>query len=652
MASRSRRSRLATALALLAVLGLAAGGGAKELHWKALEVDARLEPDGTLAISEVQRMVFTGEWNGGERKFRIDSGQRLTLDRLVRLGADGGGGTELAPGSLDEVDRYDWSSSSTVRWRSRLPSDPPFDATELVYRLDYRITGALRRIDDHNFQLAHEFAFTEREGVIERLVVRLTLSPEWRAQQNLPVSWEAGPLAPGEGFIVQADLAYEGAGIPANATPPRLAASLRGVGVAVFLCGAQAFLWATRRRDRALGRFAPLPRGRVDAAWLEEKVFALAPEVVGAIWDRAVGSAEVAAVLARMTQEGRLRTEVKVTGRLFRSENLHLELLCDRAALSDYEANLVNGLFGSSRETDTESIRKRYRGTGFDPAAKIRAGVESNLKRVRGFADGSVKPSWRPTALLFFAGLAVLLLTVLGAASGLLAIPAPSTIALSVFFVLALVVGSIPGWVGALTGQGRVGSLVGPYIGLLLSELVMAFALWILSGVPRAHPLHVAGGVLFALALARSQANVLATRESADSLVRRRELGLAREYFLAELAKPAPQLEDRWFPYLLAFGLAPKMDRWFKRFGAAGARGASSYTSAASTASSGGGFSGGGSSGWSGGGGAFGGGGASATWAMAATAMSAGVSAPSSSSGGGGGGGGSSSSGGGGGGGW
>src|SRR6188768_4301690 len=93
MASRSRRSRLAAALALLAVLGAAAGGRAKELHWKAVEVDARLEPDGTLAISEVQRIVFTGDWNGGERKFRIGTGQHLTLDRLVRLRSDGEGGT-------------------------------------------------------------------------------------------------------------------------------------------------------------------------------------------------------------------------------------------------------------------------------------------------------------------------------------------------------------------------------------------------------------------------------------------------------------------------------------------------------------------------------------------------------------------------------
>ena len=168
-----------------------------------------------------------------------------------------------------------------------------------------------------------------------------------------------------------------------------------------------------------------------------------------------------------------------------------------------------------------------------------------------------------------------------------------------------------------------------------------------LSGWPAAQRRTSAGGLLFALGLTRSHANILATRESAESLARRRELAAARDHFAAELAKEQPQLDDRWFPYLLAFGLAPKMERWFRRFGTLAERRGSTYTS---MAGGGGSFSGsGGSNGWSGGGGAFGGGGASATWAMAATAMSSGVSAPSSSGGGSSGGG---SSGGGGGGGW
>ncbi len=647
MASRRNRIRFATATALLCV---AAGVFAKELHWQALEVDARLESDGTLTIAEVQRMVFTGDWNGGERKFRLGSGQRLTLDRLVRLDDGGASGSELRPGNLDAVDEYKWAESDTLRWRSRLPSDPEFDATELDYRLDYRVTGALRKIGEHAYRLDHQFAFTERDGAIERLVVHLTLAPEWRPASGLPVSWELGPLAPGEGFVLTTDFAYEGSAAPANAVPPQLPSWMRLGVVAVFVAGALGFERATRRRDRALGRFAATSspaRERIDPAWLEEKVFALAPEVVGAMWDRAVGSAEVAATLARLTQEGKLKTEVTVSGRIFKSENLHLELLADRASLSDYEGKLIDGLFGGARVTDTDSIRRRYRSTGFDPAGKIRSGVEARLKRVRGFAEGSPKPSWKPTALLLLAGIAVLAATALAAAAGLLGGAAPGASALCIGLPIALLVVSIPGWVGALTGQGRVGSLAGPYFGLLLSGAATAGTLWGFAGRPAASVSLLVGGLLVALALARSHANVLATRESVESLARRRELAAARDYFAAELAKEHPGLDDRWFPYLLAFGLAPKMERWFRRFGALAQTSAGSFTSMAG--GSGGGS--GGSGGWSGGGGAFGGGGASATWAMAATAMSAGVSAPSSSGGSGGGGGGG-SSGGGGGGGW
>jgi len=649
MASRRTRNRLVVAAALMSITSATV---AKELHWRSLEVDARLESDGTLTVSEVQRMVFSGDWNGGEREFRLGSGQTLMFDRMERLEPGTDVGREMVRGDLDEVDHYDFASSRTLRWRSRSPSDPSFDATQLDYRLDYRIAGALRKLTERSYRLDHQFAFTDREGVIERLVVRLTLAPEWKAARGLPVSWELGPLAPGEGFVVTTDLSYDGALPPANAVPPQLPSFVRWTAVAALAGGALFFHRATRRRDRALGRFEPVPAASLGPEWLTENVFSLAPEVVGAMWDRNIGASEVAATLARLTQEGKLKTEVKVSGRIFRSENLHLELLADRSSLSDYELKLIEGLFSGGNLTDTESIRKRYRSTGFDPAGKIRSGVEARLKRVRGFADGSPKPAWKPTALLLLAGAGILLAVALLSASGLLRSATPSAAPLCIGLPVALLLVSVPGWVAAFVGQPRVGGLGGPYAVLLLSGVAMAATFWAFSGLAAATPGLLLGGLLFALGLVRSQANVLATRESAESLMRRRELKRARDYFESELAKDRPALEDRWFPYLLAFGLAPRMERWFRRFGGLAERSGSTFTSVSgrSGGSIGSGGSGG-SGGWSGGGGAFGGGGASATWAMAATAMSAGVSAPSSSGSSGGGGGGG-SSGGGGGGGW
>ncbi|MEO8276272.1 MAG: hypothetical protein ABI639_08635 [Thermoanaerobaculia bacterium] len=637
-----------TGPALLALLGAAASvllpqrAAAKELHWKSLEVEARLESDGTLAISELQRMVFDGDWNGGEREFRLGLGQHITIDRIVRLDPSGAVAAELSLGSLDEVDRYAWAKSDTLRWRSRRPSDPEFAATELDYRLDYRLTGALQKVGDRTYVLNHDYAFAKRDGPIETFVARLSLAPEWQSRTQLPVSWEAGPLLPGAGFVVRTELDYSGAALPANAAPPHLDGNLRWAAVGLFLVGAFAFRFLIRRRDAALGRFDETAKPTIDGPWLEEKVFSMAPEVVGAAWDRSVGAAEVASTLARLTQEGKLKSDVTVSGRIFRKENLHLELLAARDSLSDYERKLIDALFGGATTTDTDSVRARYRSTGFDPASKIRAGVEARLQQVRGFAEGSPRPNWRPTGLLLLAGI----IGLAGASVLLRSSATPGTALLSFFLPASLVLASIPGWIGAARGRKRVSGLTGPRIAMLLSTIFMAALVWGFSAWPGVHPLQLVAGVVFALGLARSHANLLATRESAESLVRRRELEAARDYLASELARPDPRLEDRWFPYLLAFGLAPKMDRWFRRFGAATAATGGSFTSM----SGGGGSSSSGSGGWSGGGGAFGGAGASASWAMAATAMSSSVAAPSSSGSGGSGGGGS--SGGGGGGGW
>src|SRR5262245_31191042 len=92
------RCRFAPALVAVALGG--APVAARELHWKALEVDAKLENDGVLAVSELQRMVFTGDWNGGERVFDVRPGQELSLVRIVRIDPATGEERELRRGSL------------------------------------------------------------------------------------------------------------------------------------------------------------------------------------------------------------------------------------------------------------------------------------------------------------------------------------------------------------------------------------------------------------------------------------------------------------------------------------------------------------------------------------------------------------------------
>ena len=62
--------------------------------------------------------------------------------------------------------------------------------------------------------------------------------------------------------------------------------------------------------ERAAGRFAPLPDVGGEA-WLKEHVFRWPPELVGAAWDGSTAAPEVAGLLARLVQEGKLASRVE-----------------------------------------------------------------------------------------------------------------------------------------------------------------------------------------------------------------------------------------------------------------------------------------------------------------------------------------------------
>src|SRR5262245_24051283 len=120
----------------------------RELRWDALDVRAHLSADGVLDVTETHTMVFTGDWNGGERVFDIRPGQKLRFDDMERMDAQTGALLRLRETSPpNNVDQFTWTNSRTLRWRSRLPSDPPFANTRLVYVLHYTLSGILLNED-------------------------------------------------------------------------------------------------------------------------------------------------------------------------------------------------------------------------------------------------------------------------------------------------------------------------------------------------------------------------------------------------------------------------------------------------------------------------------------------------------------------------
>ncbi|PYV09720.1 MAG: hypothetical protein DMG07_22540 [Acidobacteria bacterium] len=620
---------------LLAALLLAPSAGhgqARSLYWRSLEVSARLDADGRLHVSERQAMVFSGDWNGGERRFRVGFGQRLRFERLERVDLETGERHALVEGDLSRIDQYRFADPTTLRWRSRLPSDPPFDNREIVYLLQYTLSNILARRGEE-YLLDHDFAF-ERPGPVAEFALDLALDPVWEPAVDFPGQIRRAGLAPGAGVPVRLPLrlkaGHEPEAVYAGAAPAMryaLAAAL----VAALALGGLAFY----RRETALGRFGPtVPREQVDAAWLAENRFAMRPEVAGAAWDRAVGAPEVATVLARMVAERKLASEV-------RGSVLHLALRVPRKSFAGYEAALVADLFFDGDTTDTERVRKHYEKRGFDPAAKLRQPLEQQVAVLTGGARAP-KVSRIPTAALLLAAVA------------LIATAAASRIEDLVLAAAGVGLGTVCGVVAftqAWVWRDRLEDMALHALRFLIPAALGSLVLLAHILVPwvATSTLALLGLTLFWLGLTNSVRNAARTREGPEALRLRKRLLSARRCFEAELARPAPRLKDEWFPYLVAFGLERKVERWFRahRPEASGSvesppiQTGGSTSGSASTPS------------WSGGGGLFGGGGASASWAAAAGALGAGVSAPSSGgSGSSGGGSGSSSSGGGSGGGW
>lgn len=117
--------RYALLLALAALPGLPSVAQDRTLHWRALDVVARVEADGGLRASERHTMVFDGAWNGGERSFRLGPGQDLELLGVTRIDPDTGERREVLPGDLGSVDRYAWGTATSSDGGAASPTTRP-----------------------------------------------------------------------------------------------------------------------------------------------------------------------------------------------------------------------------------------------------------------------------------------------------------------------------------------------------------------------------------------------------------------------------------------------------------------------------------------------------------------------------------------------
>ena len=592
----------------------------RELHWDALDVEAHLDANGVLDIIERHTMVFTGEWNGGERMFDVRARQRLEFLGLERIDAKTGSPHRLRETSVpNNVDDFTWADRRTLRWRSRLPSEPPFAKTQLIYVLHYKLSGILLK-KGAQYRIDHDFAFTNRPGPIERFTLNLDLDPAWQPIGVFRNPYAAGPLEPGEGFVLNIPLWYfESVEPVANdmRRPPEILVGVIAI-VGVFALLVLAFV----TRERSLGRFAPVDPTGFDSRWIENNILTYPAEVVGAAWDGRIGKSEVVALIARMTAEGKLESKIEGTN------SIRLSLKVDRDKLNGYERALVDGLFFDQRtETSTKEVQQHYKSSGFDPARLITPELDKHVKEV--LPPGDTRVRHRASVVLYVAGL--LLLAWSSYSEPALGGGAVAVAMVSLFLVAIL---QIPGWLFRSRidwGERAAAFLLIPASVVSLGTAVF---LWWYAGAGDVDLPWTMISALAVLTLAISNASIngMKSRQSRETIAWRKRLATGRNFFLNELEQPRPSLRDSWYPWLLAFGLGRQVDVWSSHHTKSTTSGSTWDHSASRSSSTSSSDHTGSPAGWTGGGGLSGGAGASGTWAAAVAGIAAGVAAPSSSS--------------------
>lgn len=606
----------------------------RELHWDALEVTAHLDANGHLQVAETQTMVFTGDWNGGERTFNIRPRQQLVLRGIDR---DTGSGWQplTQNADLENVNDYAWVDRETLRWRSRRRSDPLFNHTTLRYQLRYELSGILEK-DGDTYVLDHDFAFPDRAGSIRRFELRLTLDPLWQPGQQISDVYTASNLAPNRSFVLKLPLHYLGTGQPLVLDLSR-PLDVRVAVLTIFSAAILIITWFFLG-EQAKGRFDPIDReDRVDESWLRENILNHPAEIIGAAWDNRIGQPEVVALLARLTSEGKLESDASGEGR---HASMTLRLKVDRSKFTGYERALIEALFFDGQTaTSTDAVKEHYKKTGFNPVNVIRKELESSVHAVFPPVDPPRRLNLE-TMIVFAFGLGALA----GAwYHGYVIGPAAYMIALGSLILAGL--STLPGNLfRSRVDWGRRSAV----LWLIPAALVTTGALYFLwftagTGAVEIPSVLLMSIVALAIGVINTSVNSLKSREDRIGMALRKKLAAARAFFVAQLRQSRPALRDDWYPWLLAFGLNRQMNDWSARTEFTPGRDGSFSTASTSTASS--------SNTWTGfAGGHSGGAGGGAAWAAAAGGLAAGVASPSSGGGGGGGGGGS--SGGGGGGGW
>jgi len=545
----------------LVLLLFAATALGDEIRWRSLDVQATIDDDGTLHASERHTMIFDGDLNGGQRTIPLRVNpppQRLTFDRVARVVSKKKTiDLTRVSGAPDQIDEYGvYNDGTTIRWRARLADDPPFRGKRITYVIDYTLTNVLVRRGTP-LRLDHEFAPADRPGPIEHFSLIVELP---KSLSQPPIRIARDDIPPGDGVLVRetywppkvasapAALQPAATATPAPAPPKREPTSTetpvtpftaRGIAIALIVL-ALLFVFRFFFGESAAGRFVRLPQDQ--RRWVDERLSKLDAEVVGVAWDGVVGQDEVAAILARMTAEGKIASSAE-------KGDMTLKLQVPFDTLRGYEADLIQALFLGKNETTTRAVREHYAASGFDPARVVEHNVKSALAGLPQWEDQE-RGEWAVFWVL------VVLTGVLAVAGGRRS-DVDAGMA-SIFGVLAIVAWSLT--LLFTLGAKRALSAVPVrfFLGLLVPVCSVALAvLGIVHGpkIPVHHltAMMLASAALTVVVLAVERMKIDQTPQKVEF---RKNLAAAREWLKSEVSTASTPVPDSWIPYLYALRLA------------------------------------------------------------------------------------------------
>ena len=264
-------------------------------------------------------MVFTGDWNGGERALQHPAACRNSTSLGIGTHrTDERRGASLATKrnivSRDNMDEFVMERpEKTLRWRSRLPSDPAVLRTRgctsraALQAVGYRAErcGAVIRLD-------HDFAFPDRAGQIARFSLELASRSRLAAAERRSVALHRRPARARPKLRADDSTATTRApdrpAILDERRPRRGCARGRAPCLGAFVVGILAF-FVRERVARPL-------RCRVSTAGVDSDVDRTAdPHAPGGSRSALPGMKRIGArrrscaLIARMTGEGKLESE-------------------------------------------------------------------------------------------------------------------------------------------------------------------------------------------------------------------------------------------------------------------------------------------------------------------------------------------------------